>query len=100
MINVSTDIYQFTLNQGFDYALPKFTLFNKNAYLYLGPSTELFFYYNNQNVAVSGFDYAQSFALLISLGVSSELFYQLSNNFYIETSLDFDLFSLPRFSYG
>ena len=92
--NVSTDIYQFTLNQGFDYALPKFTVFNKDAYLYLGPSTELFFYYNNQNIAVSGFDYAQSFALLISLGVSSELYYQLSNNFYIETSLDFDLLSL------
>ena len=79
--NVSTDIYQFTLNQGFDYALPKFTVFNKDAYLYLGPSTELFFYYNNQNIAVSGFDYAQSFALLISLGVSSELYYQLSNKF-------------------
>ena len=92
--NVSTDIYQFTLNQGFDYALPKFTLFNNDAFLYLGPSTELFFYYNNQNIAVSGFDYAQSFALLISLGVSSELYYRLSNNFYIETSLDFDLLSL------
>jgi hypothetical protein len=92
--NVSTDIYQFNLNQGFDYALPKFRLFNKDAYIYLGPSTELFFYYNNQNIAVSGFDYAQSIALLISLGVSSELFYQLSNKFYIETSLDFDLLSL------
>jgi hypothetical protein len=92
--NVSTDIYQFNLNQGFDYALPKFRLFNKDAYLYLGPSTELFFYYNNQNIAVSGFDYAQSIALLISLGVNSELFYQLSNKFYIETSLDFDLLSL------
>lgn len=92
--NVSADIHQFTLNQGFDYALPKFRLFNKDAYLYLGPSTELFFYYNNQNIAVSGFDYAQSIALLISLGVSSELFYQLSNKFYIETSLDVDLLSL------
>ncbi len=79
--NVSTDIYQFTLNQGFNYALPKFTIFNKDAHLYLGPSTELFFYYNNQNIAVDGFDYAQSFALLISGGISSQLFYKLSNNF-------------------
>ena len=92
--NVSTDIYQFTLNQGFNYAIPEFTLFNNNAYLYLGPSTELFFYYNNQNIAVSGFDYAQSIASLISLGISSELFYPLSDKFCIETSLDFDLLSL------
>jgi len=92
--NVSTDIYQFTLNQGFDYALPKFTMFNKDAFLYLGPSTELFFYYNNQNIAVAGFDYAQSIAVLFSLGVSSELYYKLSNKLIIETSLDFDLLSL------
>ena len=92
--NVSTDIYQFTLNQGFNYALPKFTMFGNDVYLYLGPSTELFFYYNSQNIAVAGFDYAQSIAMLISLGLSSELYYKLSNNFYIETSLDFNILSL------
>jgi len=92
--NVSADIYQFTLNQGFSYALPKFTMFNKDAYLYLGPSTELFFYYNKQNIAVSGFDYAQSFALLISGGVASQLFYKLWNDFNIECVLDFDVLSL------
>jgi len=92
--NVSTDIHQFTLNQGFDYALPKFSLFNNDAYLYLGPSTELFFYYNNQNIAVSGFDYAQSIALLISLGASSELFYKIWDDFNIESSLSFSVLSL------
>ncbi|MBS4036091.1 MAG: hypothetical protein KGZ85_16635 [Ignavibacterium sp.] len=92
--NVSADIYQFTLNQGFSYALPKFTMFNKDAYLYLGPSTELFFYYNKQKIAVSGFDYSQSFALLISAGVNSQLFYKLWNDFNIEGSLDFNVLSL------
>jgi len=92
--NVSTDIYQFTLNQGFSYTLPKFTMFEKDAYLYLGPSTELFFYYNNQNIAVSGFDYAQSIALLISLGASSELFYKIWDDFNIESSLSFSILSL------
>lgn len=92
--NVSADIYQFTLNQGFSYALPKFTMFNKDAYLYLGPSTELFFYYNSQNIAVAGFDYAQSFALLISAGVNSQLFYKLWNDLNIEGSLKFNVFSL------
>jgi hypothetical protein len=91
--NVSADIYQFTLNQGFSYALPKFTMFNKDAYLYLGPSTELFFYYNKQNIAVDGFDYAQSFALLISAGLSSQLFYKLWNDLNIEGSLDCSVLS-------
>lgn len=92
--NVSADIYQFTLNQGFSYALPKFTIFDKDAYLFLGPSTELFFYYNKQNIAVSGFDYAQSFALLISAGVNSQLFYKLWDDFNIEGTLDFNVLSL------
>ena len=92
--HVSADIYQFTLNQGFSYALPKFTIFNKDAYLYLGPSTELFFYYNKQNIAVSGFDYSQSFALLISGGINSQLFYKLWNDFNIEGTLDFNVLSL------
>ncbi len=92
--NVSTDIHQFTLNQGFLYPLPKFTMFNKDAYLYLGPSTELFVFYNKQNIAVAGFDYAQSFAILVSLGASSKLFYKLWKNFNLEGSLDFSLLSL------
>ena len=92
--NVSADIYQFTLNQGFSYTLPKFTIFDKDAYLFLGPSTELFFYYNKQNIAVSGFDYAQSFALLISAGVNSQLFYKLWDDFNIEGTLDFNVLSL------
>ncbi len=92
--NVSTDIHQFTINQGFNYRLPKFSLFNKDAYVYLGPSTELFFYFNQQNIAVAGFDYAQSFAMLISLGASSKLFYKLSTNFNIDAALDFTILSL------
>jgi hypothetical protein len=92
--NVSADIYQFTLNQGFSYALPKFILFDNDTYLYLGPSTELFFYFNEQNIAVSGFDYAQSFALLISGGISSQLFYKLWNDFNLEGTLDLNVLSL------
>lgn len=92
--NVTADIYQFTLNQGFSYALPKFTLFGNDAYLYLGPSTELFFYFNEQNIAVSGFDYAQSFAMMISGGISSQIFYKLSENFSINGSLDFNILSM------
>lgn len=92
--NVSADIYQFSLNQGFLYSLPEFTLFSKDVYTFLGPSTELFFYYNNQNIAVDGFDYAQSFAALFSLGISSEIIYPVWSNFNVESSLAFSVLSL------
>lgn len=92
--NVSADIYQFTLNQGFNYALPEFTIFDRDVSLFLGPTTELFFYYNRQDIAVSGFDYAQSFVLLISGGVSSVLFYKLWDDLNLESSLGFSMISL------
>ena len=92
--NVSTEIYQFSLNQGFLYSLPEFSLFSKDVYTFLGPSTELFFYYNNQNIAVDGFDYAQSFAALFSLGISSEIIYPVWSNFNVESSLAFSVLSL------
>jgi hypothetical protein len=91
--NVSADVHQFTLNQGFSYALPKFILFEKDVYTYLGPSTELYAYYNEQNIAVSGFDYAKSFAMLISGGVTSQLYYKLCDNFDLEANLDFSILS-------
>jgi hypothetical protein len=92
--NVSADIYQFTLNQGFNYALPEFTILDKEVYMFLGPATELFFYYNHQNIAVSGFDYEQSIALLISGGINTELFYKLRDDLIIEGSLNFSVLSL------
>ena len=91
--NVSTGIYQFSLNQGFLYSLMQFHLFNKNAYWFLGPSTDLFFYYNNQNIAVSGFDYANSYAVLLSLGLKSKIIYPVSTNLNIESAIDFNVLS-------
>jgi len=92
--NVSAEVILFSLNQGFLYPLPAFSLFSQNAYAYIGPATEIFIYANEQNIAVSGFDYAQSFAALISLGFNSEFFYSLSANFNIESSLNFSVLSL------
>lgn len=92
--NVSAEVYQFSLNQGFLYPLPEFSLFSKMAYAYIGPATEIFVYTNKQNIAVSGFDYAQSFAALLSLGLSCDLIYPLSGSFNIESSLSFSVLSL------
>ncbi|MFC2083691.1 hypothetical protein ACFLS9_01405 [Bacteroidota bacterium] len=92
--NISTDIYQFSLNQGFLYPLPRMSLFGKDVYVFLGPSTELYFFYNKQNIAVAGFDYAQSFAALISVGVNSKIIYPIRKNLQVEGSLDFSMLSL------
>ena len=92
--NVSSDVYRFSLNQGLLYPLPEFSLFGEKAYAYMGPSTEVFMFANTQNIAVSGFDYAQSLAALMSLCFNSELIYPLSNTFYIESALNFSVLSL------
>lgn len=92
--NVTTDITQFTLHQAFLYALSPTSLFNKDLYLWLGPATELFFFYNDQNIAVSGFDYAQSFAALFSLGLDLYGIYPLNANIQLESSLRLSVLSL------
>ena len=79
--NVSTDINQFALNQGFLYPLKKIRLFKNDLYIWLGPSAEVFFYYSKPNIAVSGFDYAQSFAVLFAGGFNSDVIYPLKPNF-------------------
>ncbi len=92
--NVTAEVTEFSLNQGFLYPLPGFLLFSREAYAYIGPSTEIFVHTNKQNIAVSGFDYAQSFGVLLSLGLSSELFYSLSSRFKLESSLNVSVLSL------
>jgi len=92
--NVSTNITQVTLNQGFLYPLKKRELFNKDLDLWLGPSAELFFFYNKPNIAVSGFDYAQSFAALFSAGINFVGIYSLNSKFQIESSISTSVVSL------
>jgi len=92
--NVSTNITQLTLNQGFLYPLKKRELFNKDLDLWLGPSTEFFFFYNKPNIAVSGFDYAQSFAALFSVGINFDANYSLNSKLQIESSISTSVISL------
>jgi hypothetical protein len=92
--NVSTNIYQFTLNQGFLYPLKKSTLLNRDLYTWLGPSTELFFYYSKPDIAVSGFDYAQSFAGLLGAAINFEALYPIGRRFQLESSLQLSVLSL------
>jgi hypothetical protein len=86
--NVSTNITQVNFSHGFLYPLKKLSLFNKDLFIWLGPSTEFFFYVNEPRISVDGFDYAQSFAGLFSIGFNTEAIYPLSRTIFLETSLD------------
>jgi hypothetical protein len=85
--NVTTNITQFILKQGFLYPLKKRGLFSRDLDLWLGPSTELFVFYNKPKIAVSGFDYAQSYAALLSVAINFTGIYSLSSKFQIESSI-------------
>ena len=91
--NVSTVVTHFTLNQGFLYPLKELSLFKKPLHMWIGPATHLFFFYNDPDIAVSGFDYAQSFAGLISVGLNTELIYPLTSGFQCESALRFTVLS-------
>ena len=92
--NVTTNITQFLINQGFIYPLKKRELFNNDLDLWLGPTVELFIFSNEQNIAVDGFDYNQSFAGLFSAGISFTAIYPLNSKFQIESRLLTSVLSL------
>ena len=92
--NISTGINQLMLNQGFLYPLKKKTLFKNDLYIWLGPSTEFFLYYNKPNIAFSGFDYAQSFAALAAIGFNADVIYPVKQNFQLEDSLSTTVLSM------
>ena len=91
---ITTEIIQFALNQGFLYSLNKISLFQKDLYLWLGPATELFFFSNDQNIAVSGFDYAQSYAGLLSVGLNAEGIYPVNEAWVFESAVRLTVLSL------
>jgi len=92
--DVSSDVLNFQLSQGFLYPLKAMTLFKKELGLWIGPSTDIYYFENNPDIAVSGFDYTNSYATLISLGFRGDGIYPLSGRFAIESSLQFTLVSL------
>lgn len=91
--NTSTEITQVTLNQGFLYPLKPAHLFKKELYIYMGPSTDFIYYFNEPKIAVDGFDYAQSFAAMLSVGMNTDIIYPIARKLQIESSLAFTVLS-------
>ena len=92
--DVSTRILNYKLSQGFLYPLKPFTLFNRELGLWIGPTTDIFYYDNNPEIAASGFDFTNSYAALISLGFRGDAIYPISDRFSMKSSLQFSVISL------
>lgn len=89
----SAEITQVSLDQGFLYPLKQIQFFKKDLYFFMGPSTGFIYYFNKPKIAVAGFDYSQSFAAMLSLGLSTEAFYTLCRKLQLESSLNLSVLS-------
>ncbi|MBA7550902.1 hypothetical protein ES705_43432 [subsurface metagenome] len=65
--NVSTNIISFKLSQGFLYPLKPLNLFDKDLSLWLGPTTDVFYFENSPDIAVPVFRPLTSTATAIKL---------------------------------
>jgi len=92
--NVSTNIMQFALYQAFLYPLSDTRLFGRDMILLVGPSTELYMLFNSQDIAVGALGFAESVAVLASIGVRAELVMPLSHRLQSEGSLRAGILSL------
>lgn len=92
--HVTSEVLKFRLSQGFLYCLKPVKLFQKELGLWIGPGTDIFYFENSPDIAVSGFDYSHSFATLVSLGFRGDAIYPFSERFSLESSLQFTLLSL------
>jgi len=92
--NISTDILQFLFHTDYIYPVGKFSLFSRDVYAYLGPSSEFFMYYNHPDIAIEQTYALFSFVTLLSLGINSELIYPVSNRFQLESSLYLNICSI------
>jgi len=91
--NVYANIYLVNFNQGFLYPLNRMKLLKKDLYLWIGPVTDFFIYYNKPDIAVSGFDYSQSTNVLLSAAIRTDFFYPINQKIILESGLKFSLLS-------
>ncbi|MBN1133261.1 MAG: hypothetical protein JXR52_06170 [Bacteroidales bacterium] len=92
--NVTTRIIQFRFSQGFLYPLKPFKVTGKRLGFWLGPTTDIAYYVNNPDIAVSGFDYTNSYVTMVSLGFRGDALYHISKRLFLKSSLQFTMVSL------
>jgi pimeloyl-ACP methyl ester carboxylesterase len=94
--NVSAEVSQGSLTLTNLYPIGKPSLFGKDAFVYLGPSAEVFMYYRKQNIAQNtdaSPNVYQSGIWLMSLGARVEMVIPFAGGFRIESALQAALLS-------
>jgi len=92
--NISAAVTQFSLDLDYHYRIATPSLFSRDAYLFLGPSTGFFVYFSELNIAYSELEIPYSFAVLVPLGVNSSLIWPLSERLQLAGSVRASVFSL------
>lgn len=91
--NARTEITQVFLTQGFLYPLRDKKLFSKELNLFIGASTDFIYFLNKPVVAVDGFDFSQSHAAMLSVGLNADAILRISNKFHVESALSTSILS-------
>ena len=94
--HVKSDVLIFSLNQGFLYPLKPVHLFRRELALWIGPTADVGYFENNPRIAVSGFDYTNSYLTMISLGFRGDGIYPLSGKVALESALRLNLLTLGQ----
>jgi hypothetical protein len=92
--NISAAITQFSLDLDYLYRIATPSLFSRDAYLLLGPSTGFFMYFSELNIVYSELEIPYSFAVLVPLGVNSSLIWPMSERLQLAGSVRASVFSL------
>ena len=92
--SVLTDITQFSLNLDYLYSFGQLELFSKDVFIYLGPASEFFLYFNHPDIDGEVIYSSFSFASLFSLGVNSAFLMPVRNNLRIESVVRVSLLSV------
>jgi hypothetical protein len=94
--NVSAQVMQSGLSLDYLYSVGEFRFLSHDVFAYIGPSTELFFYYRQQRIATGGnaFFSAYSFAFFLSASANSTLVVPISPVVSVESSARLALLSV------
>lgn len=90
---VSAQVTEFALDLDYLYPAGRVSLGSREGFFFVGPSSEIFLYFNKPNIASDGINIAFSFATLFSAGVTSELVVPVSSRLGVSASARLSLLS-------
>lgn len=89
-----SSVTQFSLYQSFLYSLGNLHLFDNDVFIYLGPSTDIYLYFNQQQFAESGIYFNFSFLAMLSVGTEALIYMPITKKWSVESNLNLNITSL------